>query len=212
MAAAWPSAEQLKDFLEAAGYISDPLTPEQQHLDFASALTSAIADWEGRTGFQPFLAAGGATVKRFDPPDGTILWIPGASSVSSVKVGVWGAEPGTALTLDEGYFLCARRDGIVEAIEFACWQQGAKRSLAVEAVWGFVTMPETAYQAVLQEAARLIVADLKPTATGNLIEHEEGDVRKRYESTAQSGAKSKPDAWAEYFAKQAEFFRLRRMA
>ncbi len=159
----YPTAADLQIFLVGSGLLSNPPTAAQQAgIDLDSAIYTAIAEWERRTKWMPFLSA---TQTRTYTPEGpytgplatfaglgslsllsrggsNFLFLKGGIlGVTSVTMNKTGTDPGTVLTANSDYWLRPNNAPFSRRpfthIEFGANQWGAPQSIEVIGIFGF---------------------------------------------------------------------------
>jgi hypothetical protein len=172
---AWPTSDDLLDFLKAARLVATTPTAWQELLDVDTALESAIEEFEARVGYRPFLAGEDATARKFTPEGLSILDLDGgATSVETV------ALDGETLEEDKDYWLMpanAPAEGKpFTYIEFDEPLFGKRNSLVITALWGYAAaVPAKAKTTVLAGAAGLLSPQLASGIANGLIRLTQGD-------------------------------------
>jgi hypothetical protein len=194
--AAWPTTDELQDYLLATRIESATDSTLSGLLDLQGAIDAAVEDFEGATGYKPFLADsvagslsgnGETAVTRYFTPDMTDLLDlhAGLVWIESVAVGVSNTSDGTALDEDEDWYAMPENAATEEKpwswIEFAAAQTGSRRSIAVRGIWGYsYYVPELAFQAVLARAAELLMPQIVTLMTSGLVRRRAGDEEEQY--------------------------------
>lgn len=195
--AAWPTATDIKDFLAASGVIASPPTGNAILLDYDGAASDALAQFEDATGYHPFEAAA-ADATRYYTPNGTdILDLRAgvAAALTSLTVGYSPTSSGTALTVNQDYWL-KPINALAEGrpynyIQFAGRQAGPERSVVIVGKFGYCAngaIPENAYRAVLRMAALTLLPQLYAMMShGGMKRMTEGDVTYEWDMTGSVG-------------------------
>jgi hypothetical protein len=189
--AAWPTAAELTALFTGLGLA----VPDGVDLEIHA--NAAVAEWDRRTGYQPFLSGASAT-RRFDPPNsGRVpgFWTyrggrkildlrAGVTAVTQVSAYVSADDSGTELTVDEDYWLlplnAAERSSPYTQIEFRSPKFGQAASIEVTGTWGFAdTVPDDAYLAVLNYAAANVLSVIREALMAGVVEWKEGDISER---------------------------------
>ncbi len=187
---AYPTGADLSAYLVSIGLLS---TAQAASLDLDARMNAAVAQWERRTGFIPFLA-GAATTRYFDPPGpnrrtGRIGLTRGGEArldlmgglvgePSSVITGYSIHSTGSTLTAQDQYCLLPRdnpaRSLPYLEIEFISSQWGGPGSIAILGQWGYsTTVPDDVWQALLEYGAWLAVPDVTGLRTRGILEWED---------------------------------------
>lgn len=165
---AYPADTDLREYLRSLRlFDADEEDAVFGALRLDQRIREAVAEWERATGYQPFLAAGAATERPFDPPGppssagltrggGRVLDLAaGLATFTSLVVGVTATTPaGTALTRNTDFWLYpldAEAEGRPwDRVEFASLQTGAPNSVRITGRWGWsTTVPDDAWGAIL---------------------------------------------------------------
>lgn len=201
--AAYPAEDDLAALIESAGLTVPPL------LDLQSKLDGAVAEWEARTGWQPYLSTGESERRLFDPPAaGRSLYLQGGLlSLTSLAVGVvpdptgaYGAVSGSVLVNNLNFYLrpqnaIARGLAITE-VEFLSRVRGVPQSVAITGVWGRVlAVPGDVWQTLLKMAALSCAPELALSISRGLAEVREGDEMRRFASSGVSPLSAERDRW-----------------
>ena len=191
----YPTADDLEAYLLTLGiYPSDPPRAELAALDLPGKAAAAVAEWETRTGYKPFLANGSDTTRIYDPPGhGRYLELgTGLLSVSALFTGVTAETPGTERVEGTDFWLeaveAAYEGGPYEVITFPGGWGGPRRSIAITGRWGYAsTVPDDAWQAILMRGAALCAPQLSLVLGGGAESVRVLSSEVRYPSAAQGG-------------------------
>ena len=206
MPSTFPLQADVEAYISALGVVDEDLlgdTLTQLRLDVKAE--AAKEEWERRTGWKPFLKDTVDVTRRFNPPNGSDLWLSaGLLTLTSVTVGVTADDEGEEKTLDTDYFLspssASAESRPFEWISFSGYQSGAARSIVVVGRWGYSdSLPYDAWEAVRQYAAFLCYPELSLRISGGLFSVKTVETESRY-----SGGKSTPlsieaEAWKANF-------------
>lgn len=192
--AAWPSPANLKDFLAGAGIVASPPAGDALLLDYAGAVAEALELFEDQTGYHPFMAAVADATRHYSPDGSDVLDLRGgvAAALTSLTVGYSPTSAGTALTVNQDYWLKpinALAEGRpANYIQFAGRQSGTERSIVIVGKFGYCAngaIPEAAYQAVLRLASVRLLPQIQSMASqGGLKRLTEGDVTYEWDLTS----------------------------
>lgn len=190
---AYPTVQELKDFLVAGQLVTDPTTSPESLLDYANAIDEAIDAWETDTGYLPFVATGTPTTRVFDMPSSStrdrtyIQFNSGAVSVSSVVV------DGTTLTSGTDYFLLPRN----ASVQRQPYQSvllyrrnvpySTPQSVSITADWGYTsTLQEDAFTAVMKRAVLSLMPQILTLRSGGGIKRArlDGVIEEEYDLSA----------------------------
>jgi len=147
-------------------------TPSALRLD--NLLQQAIAQFERRTGWMPFLATDGT---RFFDPDGShnVQLDAGLLSATSVVFN------GRTLVAGNDYWLKPSNIAPYQWIRFAQTLSGKPQSIVVTGSWGFsTTIPGDVYQCIIRLAALPILADHLTSVTGGAVQWSEGSASEEF--------------------------------
>jgi len=187
---AYPTATELKNLLLGAGLITDPNATPDSYFDYSGAVDAAVADWENRCGYVPFVKDSSDVTRYFDPPQGRRLLL-GAGLMTLTSV----TSNGAALTENTDFWLLPA-NGAAESlpydeIEFSARQAGLPRSIVIVGKWGRVTsVPADVKRGVLCKAASLLAGEILLGASqGGLAMWKEGDVEQRYDLSKTTACK-----------------------
>lgn len=194
---AYPDGSDLAAYLISIGILS---AAQVAALDLDGRMLAAVAQWERRTGFIPFLAAAAST-RRFDPPgpnrrtgrigltrggDARLDFLGGlVGEPTSVIVGFSNHSAGETLTADDHYWLLPVNSVALGRpyleIEFISGQWGAARSVSILGRWGYdTTVPDDVWDALLAYGAWLALPDLIFFLTGGVVSWTEAGVTEQY--------------------------------
>jgi hypothetical protein len=183
----YPGVEDLKGFLSLAGVAITDSEAVRAILD------SAIRQWEGATGWSPFLASKDVCVKEFAFPrmcgwssyggvrilefDGGLVELKGLKVFSDCR------EDCQLLELGKDYWLMPKRSKEkgrpYEWVEFA--GGSGWKHVEVEGRWGYSdVVAEDAWVSILKRAACDVVLMFERGQQGGLKSWSEGDVREEY--------------------------------
>jgi len=189
----YPDANELVSFLLAAGMAVDAPPCGPVYLAAINALGSAVAEWEERTCWQPFLSSGQDSARVFDGPGAEILDLDGGLlSLTSLTIS------GTAYTQNQQFTLgpqdAAARGRPFTYLDFGlpAYSQGGgygllsggflgfvpmgRRSIAVVGQWGRCNaLPGDARQAVLTRAAEMLYPQRVAAMTGVVSQTQTAD-------------------------------------
>jgi hypothetical protein len=188
--AAWPTGTALRDFLAGANIVASPPAGDALLIDYDGAADAALERFEDQTGYHPFMAAAADATLYYTPDRTDVLDLEGgvAAALTSLTVGYSPTSTGTALTVNEDYWLMPL-NAIVEGraanyIRFGAVQHGLPRSIVVVGKFGFcanAAIPEAAYQTVLYLAALEVAPQVQAMlSSGGLTKLTEGDVTYEY--------------------------------
>jgi hypothetical protein len=189
---AYPQLSDLTTYLNGIGLVRGDGSSLSAVLPLQTFLDSAVAAWERRTGYQPFLA-GAASARQLDPPGpnrgslpaltglnrggGTRLSLDGglAAEPTSVVVGFTSTDPGTTLTPDTQYWLgpynALAKGNPYTWLEFISPQWGAAKSVKITGQWGYsTTVPDDAWEGIMAYASWLAWPGIVGQLTGGLVE------------------------------------------
>jgi hypothetical protein len=196
---AYPTSTELSSYLVGTGLVSSTVAATLSLTDKAAAASSG---WEEATGWHPFIKDSSDVARRFDPPGpnrGHGIWWPrggkwvltlpaGLLTVTSIVTGYSASstnpQAGTAQVVEDDYWLlpddAPLKNRPYTQVEFATCQWGEARSIRITGKWGYCeTIPEDAWQAILQYGALLAAPDLAGQLTGGLLEWTE-EAHERY--------------------------------
>lgn len=200
---AWPVRNDLIDFLQSAGILPDPVTGAAAKIDYATACTDALQQFESDTGYRPFMAASADSTRKFTPKGGRYLDLQGGlpAAPTSVTIGVDTVSAGTVQTINEDFYMeeaNAPAEGRpYTSIRFATNQTGAIDSIRIPGKWGFCAngaIPEHAWNAVLRQAALIVFPQVRAKVSQGLVEWRRGDETKRWGEKGAFAAER--DEWA----------------
>lgn len=201
---AWPTNTNLTDALSGVG-VSIP-----SGYTAADLIAAAIAEFQAAIGYT-WLPDGSDQTLYFDPPNSNFLNLKPYSSITSVKTGRTATDAGTALTVNQDYWvfpLNAIADGKpITGITFETMQCGDPASIVVIGKRGFnADIPESVWFAVLNKAVANVMA-LNISGEGMASEIQQGLVKVKFgdEAATMYGAALKN------FALMAETYRYRRV-
>ncbi len=198
---AWPTTEDLKDYLIASGLYSDPPSAVQSRLDLEGALLAAIEKWNDLTHYWPFVSTGNVNETRyFDAPTSYLLDLNGGllQMVSVATDQVY--EPNYSNTVNNSLSVGTERlnlrDFRLEPADapmrgkpytylrlgwVAC---GVPGSIAIMGEWGYCTadtVPYSAKRGVLAIAAGMLMPQIMHQLTrGGLVLLQRGDETKKW--------------------------------
>lgn len=186
---AYPTGYELRAFLISNGLIAPNAN---ESLDCDSLIQAAVAQWEGDTGWYPFLGDSETISTRYyDVPDGRLLELEsGLLFLSGVSIG------GSLLGIGDDSPLFslfpANTNGKPHtAIKFEyslCSHDYPSRSIAVQGSWGYTfTLQADVKNAILSLAA-MNAATFLSTATGSITQIKQDDVQISYASTTSGNA------------------------
>lgn len=152
----WPTGADLKRYASAMG------SEIPASLDAQAMADQAKAEFEEKTGYEPFLATGDDADHVYDPPGGNLLFLRGGFvSVESVTLS------GTALTDGTDYWLLPTGRTPITRIKFAGFVWGAPGTVVVNGDAGYSeTIPYDVFDAI---CARGAVIALQPFGVGGLV-------------------------------------------
>jgi hypothetical protein len=178
--AAYPTAADLQAFLRG---LSTPLPAGLDLAALEEKVADAVAEWEERTGWRPYLAPSAPVTLLYDPPSptagaafatgwrgGRILELKtGLLSLTSLTV------TDTAYTLGQDFWLrpnnAAPRGLPYTEIEFLGPVFGLPQSVAVGGVFGCVAqLPDTTWRRIIERAASLSVPELSVAISGGVAQ------------------------------------------
>ena len=195
----YPSSSDVSTFLTSIGV-------SVGSYDCAGALASAIAEWEFRTGWEPFARDSADRTEFFDPPDygsfGIRLFLRrGLLSLTSLTIGCeLNGTGGDALTSGVDYVLLPYYGGVdgkpYTSIEFVNQPLGRQRSVKIIGKFGYTNSANAEVSGVIiQRAAQSCLEDLAG-ASGSLKKIEQGPVTLEYDTTA---GRATVDRWEKNF-------------
>lgn len=205
MPTAYPTAIDLRKFLQASGMISFDFEEKEVLLNLQAHLEQAIEYVEKYTGYDPFIADSSdqtivfssGSVQYLNPPRMPFLDFAsdggpgGMISVTSVTVGVSPTFAGTTLTPDSEYRLYPRNATLkahpytqIELL-FRPARHSEKTWIEVVGKRGYAAnVPSQVFNAILQKASSILAVQIAQSVTGGLIEWAEAGVRERYPTQA----------------------------
>jgi len=193
MPASWPLLSDLTAYLGALTSFTVPGSiPTQSRVD------AAIAEWEGLTGWKPFLGA--TQTRKFDPPaTGTVLRLDaGLVAVTTLSIA------GTAQTADTDYWLIGNT-APYQGIKFARTVYGLPKTISIAGTWGYgSSVPDDAWQSVLYLAAEQCAIALREEAGSVPIDWKEDDVS---EKPVKDLLEAMGKGWREYAERSAKRYR-----
>lgn len=201
MPATWPDDAAVEAYLTALGVIESSWGINLTTL-CAGKAESARRKFETATGWLPFLAGAGVSTRYFDPPGERSnsahagwTWLGGDRLMFSkagiatatglvVTVGVSPTDAGTALTINEQFWLeplqAAEEGRPYTEIRFGWPQRGNPRSIKVDARWGWgTTVPQDIWDAVRSGALADALTDFAEVVRAAPVEWKDGDVSER---------------------------------
>lgn len=197
MPAAMPVSSDVTNLLADAG-VTAP-----SNATVAAALAAAIATWNSMTGYEPFLAA--SATRYFDPPGGSprgfaspkggsnvLRFDCGLVSLTSLSVAGVSKTQGTDFWLKPANKAASGKP--YEWAEFSAPLYGKPNDVVVVGSWGYsATVPDDAWNAVLELAAAIAVAGPNVKASGGVLSYTIGS--QVSETFAQSPFKAAIDQW-----------------
>lgn len=184
---AMPTGLDLQERLVAAGIVSNPLATSETFTRYDLWAGAAKADWEKRTGRVPFVVDAADATRYYDPPGPHArggwpnAWVGGSHlleldnglvSCTSLTIGYSPSAPGTVLTVNVGYWLkpvnAALNGRPSEWIEFSSPQWGYPRSIVIVGKWGYPSVPDDVFGAVLDRALALALTELGAMSSGGM--------------------------------------------
>lgn len=201
---AYPTAAQINAYLLALGlFEADDLAALTDAVDLASIAEAVQAAWEADTGWKPFLRDSSDVSRRIDPPgpnrrglsrgaEQRLELESGLLAVTSFVSGYSATDGGSALTLEEDYYLYPANAGLDmrpwTAIDFPGYQWGLPQSLRITGRWGYAAqIPADAWQAMLRQGALLLISELSLNATGGVEAWTWADRQERFDTKAWEG-------------------------
>lgn len=168
--------------------------PAPSDADITPYLNSAIAEWEDRTGWKPFLE-GASADWRFDPPEygRTLELRTGFTLISAVRTGITVSNAtGSLLVVEQDYFLkpydAASRFQPITEIEFLVSPGTYPKSIKVTGKKGYHTqIDDAAWEAVLSKAVINAVEGLTENA-GDIDMIQQGPVKIQYAKSEEGGS------------------------
>lgn len=181
---AYPTADELKDFVKSTGLTSDVTVAPYSLMDWAGVVASAQEEFERDVAWFPFLSAGTAS-RLFDAPEPNYRDLPllqlggGLVSISSVAISGNTITAPNLIPFPENATAQGRP---ITALKF--WRvpfPPVPRCVTVTGVWGCTsTLPSAVKRAVLGRAAQLLFSELSMGVSGGLTGKKEGDEEWRY--------------------------------
>jgi hypothetical protein len=176
----YPTGQDMTRFFETL-----PVTVSDD-LDADALIADAVAEWETRTGWYPYLSTGQAQTRLFDPPrEGRVLSLEGGLlSLSSLAIGVIPDQTGsyqdgvgtagTVLVNNLNFYLAPRNAAVrgqaFTEVEFLSRVRGVPQSVGVTGVWGRVPeVPDDVWRVILGYGAFLAVPEMGLSATNGLV-------------------------------------------
>ena len=193
---AWPTGTELTNAVTAlgasipAGYTA------------ADIIAGAIQEWEGLTGWEPFLADAGTSTRQFDPTYAYTLSLPGFFTITSVVV------EGVTMTEGTDYWALPYNNSSlmkpITGLRFLRPLTGLPRTISVTGRLGYDDdIHEDAWLAVLNKAVARCL-EIAAGASGSISELEQGLVKVKY---GQEAGRSTIDRFKDEFTKTAMRYR-----
>jgi hypothetical protein len=216
--ARYPQESDLRLRIRSLGVL-DPDTQEAalDGMALAAKASAASAEWEKRSGWNPFLAAAADTTRYYDPPGpngqsagGGSGWTRGGGrrlvldaglvSLTSILTGYTTTDAGTALTVNEDFWLmpeqAASEGAPYEWIEFVARQFGPPRSVVVTGKCGFcLELPADVFEAVLQWGLWLCYPELALAVSKGLYSARTLNSELRYAGGGMGALSNESAAW-----------------
>jgi hypothetical protein len=194
---AYPTSGQIESFIRALGILTDEqLAALLDNLDLAGVAEAAQAAWEADTGWLPFLKDTADVARRFNPPGPNRRGLTrggwdridleaGLLSVTSVTTGYSLTDAGSALALEDDYFLWPANAAALfrpwTALEFNSYRWGQPESLRIVGAWGFSDrIPADAWQAILRHGATIAYSEIALGVSGGATRWTEADITEEY--------------------------------
>jgi hypothetical protein len=159
--------------------------------DVADEVASAISEWETKTSWIPFLAESSDSTEYFDGPNSPVLPV-GYASITSVSIGITSTDnTGTALVLNEGYWLEFNLRKAITGIRFGWHSIRGWKTIKIIGKKGYSSsIPDEVWLAILHRAA--VKALPKINQMGSVIKIKQGPVEYDLDKTRES-------EWAQEF-------------
>jgi len=169
---AWPTGAQLTAAVAAlgasipAGYTA------------ADVVAATVQEWEGLTGWEPFLADAGTSTRQFDPTYAYTLSLPGFFTITAISVN------GTTMTEGTDYWALPYNNSSsmkpITGLRFLRPLTGLPRTISVTGRLGYDDdIHEDAWLAVLNRAVARCL-EVAAGASGSISELEQGLVKIKY--------------------------------
>jgi hypothetical protein len=182
---AYPTADDLKDFIKSTGLTSDVSVAPYSYMDWEGAVEAAAEEFERSVGWFPFLSSGSASARTFDAPVPNYRDLPrlelqgGLVSLTSVTAsGNTITTPNLVTKPDNA----TSRGLPITALAF--WRVAfppTPKCVTVTGVWGFCsTLPSAVSRAVTARAAQLLFAEVSMGVSGGIVRKKEGDEEWQY--------------------------------
>ncbi|MHB8637812.1 MAG: hypothetical protein ACYC96_15210 [Fimbriimonadaceae bacterium] len=184
---------------------------------FTGMAAAAVAEWERRTGYLPFLGSGVSTSRSFDPPGPNRRTLSGFSllggarildlqsglyGLTSVSIGVGPSSPGTALVSGADFWLeplNADAMGVPwQRLRFRAPVFGLESSVVVVGSFGYGSVvPDDAWQAIARLGCSLGLAALTEGMKLGAVRWAEENVSEAYDPVLIAAVGETMRAWAE---------------
>ena len=166
-------------------------------LSFAGMAQSAIDAWEHRTGYRPFLSAGVAETRSYDPPGanrrtstgfsllggGRVLDLDcGLIALTAVNIGVFAGTIGTVLLQGTDYWLEPYNAPNIgdpwQRVRFRAPVFGFEQSVQVVGIFGYgLSIPEEVWQAIVRLGAAIALEGVAEGLKSGAVQWQEDRVK-----------------------------------
>jgi hypothetical protein len=209
-----PTGDDLANFILSLG-ILDPAKAQDAFdlMQLERKASAVFADWQKRTGWNPYLAT--AAVRTYDPPGpnyeglrrggGRILMLhAGLLQLNSITAGVTLDNPGVPLneggdfwrTDAAGQYNYAMSGRPAERIEFAMPQVGPPNSMVIDGVWGRVyQIEDDVFEGLVHYGAYLAFSELSLSISKGLFEYKDLQTTVRFAGAKQSPLSEVMPVW-----------------
>jgi hypothetical protein len=196
-----PTDLDLRDFLQAAGMLENPLSDQQKLIDLVTAASAGVSEFERRTGYKPFLASSTPETRTYQGdrvntfPDGHYLDLgTGLISASSVLVN---DNPQTVTTHYALEPAGANHNGKPYTdLRFLYGGYGYYQTISITGIFGYgLEIPDDAWLAMLELGALHAMRVSGSKLSKGAVEVRQGEVTRKYgEKGAFSAEKSEFEA------------------
>ena len=184
---------------------------------FTGMAAAAVAEWERRTGYRPFLGSGVNSTRAYDPPGpnrrtlsgysllggGRILDLEsGIYGLTSLSIGVGQDAPGTALVLGTDFWLEPLNADVIgvpwQRVRFRAPIFGLESSVSVVGLFGYGSViPEDAWQAIARLGCALGLSQLAEGLKVGAVKWAEENVSEAYDPLLIGSLGETMRTWAE---------------
>lgn len=156
-------------------------------------------EWERKVGWDPFLSSGTSDVRYFDPPGSKhrypasvgmwtggnriLLHGSGILTLTEVLVNVSPTNTGDVRTENTDFYQVPYNETPKRGLDFGWPIIGSRRSLSIEAIWGYsTTVPNDVWEGLVMYGVYQVASQFLLQFLNQPVEWSEGDVRERVDS------------------------------